>query len=124
MDALKGNGIAKFTLTNFIDARLMTAYDDDNNLEEGVFIPLDKNNLHKSPKGAVSAYAFVTKANYPSYAGWTHYMKLKVHPSFLAKINALGMTPPYLGNLKDSNYIVHKNSYKEKFVKISDYGDK
>jgi hypothetical protein len=123
MEALKGNGIAKLTLTNFVDARVITTYDDDNNLEEGVFIPLDKNNLHKSPKGSVSAYAFVTRANFPSYDGWTHYLKQKVHPSFLSKLHALGMTPPYLGNLKDTNYIVYKNSYKEKFVKASDYGD-
>ena len=123
MEALKGNGIAKLTLTNFVDARVITTYDDDNNLEEGVFIPLDKNNLHKSPKGSVSAYAFVTRTNFPSYDGWTHYLKQKVHPSFLSKLHALGMTPPYLGNLKDTNYIVYKNSYKEKFVKASDYGD-
>lgn len=123
MEALKGNGIAKLTLTNFVDARVITTYDDDNNLEEGVFIPLDKNNLHKSPKGSVSAYAFVTRANFPSYDGWTHYLKQKVHPSFLSKLHALGMTPPYLGNLKDTNYIVYKNSYKDKFVKASDYGD-
>lgn len=123
MEALKGNGIAKLTLTNFVDARVITTYDDDNNLEEGVFIPLDKNNLHKSPKGSVSAYAFVTRANFPSYDGWTHYLKQKVHPSFLSKLHALGMTPPYLGNLKDTNYVVYKNSYKEKFVKASDYGD-
>lgn len=123
MEALKGNGIAKLTLTNFVDARVITTYDDDNNLEEGVFIPLDKNNLHKSPKGSVSAYAFVTRANFPSYDGWTHYLKQKVHPSFLSKLHALGMTPPYLGNLKDTNYVVYKNSYKDKFVKASDYGD-
>jgi hypothetical protein len=123
MEALKGNGIAKFTLTNFIDARVISVHDDDGNLEEGVFIPLDKNNLHKSPKGSVSAYAFVMKANFPSYDGWTHYLKLKVHPTFLAKLNDLGMAAPYLGNLKESNYIVYKNSYKDKFVKASDYGD-
>lgn len=123
MEALKGNGIAKFTLTNFIDARVISVHDDDGNLEEGVFIPLDKNNLHKNPKGSVSAYAFVMKANFPSYDGWTHYLKLKVHPTFLAKLNDLGMTAPYLGNLKESNYIVYKNSYKDKFVKASDYGD-
>lgn len=118
------SGIAKITLTNFFGARTMMAYNDENVLEEGVFIPLEQNGLKKNPKGAVSCYAFVTKAQYPSYAGWTHYLKMKAHPTFLAKMDSLGMQLPYLGNFKNENYVVYKHEYKANYVKASDYGDK
>lgn len=117
------NGIAKITLTNFFGARVISAYDENDTLEEGVFIPLDRNGLKKSPKGDVSCYAFVNKANYPSYAGWTHYLKLKAHPEFLAKMDSIGMQLPYLGNFKSHNYVVYKKEYKANFVKKADYSN-
>lgn len=115
------NGIAKIVLTNFMGARIMQAYDENDQLEEGVFIPLEKNGIKKGRTGKVCCYAFVTKTNYPSLGGWTHFLRLKVSPEYLRKLNSLGYETPYIGNFKNHNYVVFKNSYQQKLVKAKDY---
>ena len=47
------NGIAKIVLTGFMGARVMQAYDENDQLEEGVFIPLERNGLKQGRTGKV-----------------------------------------------------------------------
>lgn len=115
-----GNYIVKFVLTNFFGASVKMVENEDGELEECVCIPLERNDLKKSNKGRVSAYFFMTKTQVANMYGWTHYLKQKVNPAFLRKINKMGYSMFYAGNAKDGNYIVHKNNYQQKFVKIDE----
>ena len=115
------NFVLKFVLTNFLGANISYVENEEGELEECVCIPLERNNLKKNSKNQVSAYAFMTKTMSVNKFGWTHYLKMKIDPNFLKKINKIGLKNPYLGNAKGSNYIVYKNSYESKFVKAGDY---
>jgi hypothetical protein len=50
---------------------------------------------------------------------------MKCQPDFVKKITSLGYEVPYLGNLKPSNYIIHRGNYENtvegKKVRIEDY---
>lgn len=116
----ENNYVVKIVLTNFIGARFAQVENEDGDFEECVCIPLDRNNLKKNRRNQTSAYAFMTVSQTPSEYGWTHYLKMKQDPNFIKKLNELGLNSPYLGNAKSSNYIVFKNEYKAKFVRVSD----
>jgi hypothetical protein len=116
-----GNYIVKFVLTNFIGCRIAQVENEDGDLEECVCIPLDRNNLKKNKKNQVSAYAFMNKSDVANMYGWTHYLKMKTDPAFVKRCDELGIKQPYLGNAKDSNYIIHKKAYQQKLVKTNDY---
>jgi hypothetical protein len=115
------NYVLKLSLTKFLGARVCNVENEHGEMEECVCIPLDRNNLKKNPKGHVSVYLFMTKTFVSNIFGWTHYLKMKLDPNFIKKINELGFDNPFLGNAKSSNYIVYKNSYESKFVKACDY---
>lgn len=114
------NYILKIVLTNFIGARFAQVENENGDLEECVCIPLDRNNLKKNRRNQTTAYAFMTVSNTPNQYGWTHYLKIKQDPNFLKKMYSLGMQSPYIGNAKNGNYIVYKNEYKAKYVKVED----
>lgn len=116
-----GNYIVKFVLTNFFGASVQLVENEDGDLEECVCIPLERNNLKRSKRNQVSAYFFMTKTQVANMYGWTHYLKQKVHPDFLKKINDMGYSMFYAGNAKDGHYVVHKNNHKQKFVKAEKY---
>lgn len=113
-----GNYILKFVLTNFHGSQIKMVENENGDLEECVCIPLERNDLKKNRKNQVTAYAFMTKAVFSNMYGWTHYLKQKVNPNFLKKLDSLGLSCAYIGNAKDSNYIVYDKEYKQKFVKI------
>lgn len=118
-------GILKFVLTSFLGARVQDVPDEEGNEERCVCIPIDRNGLRIGKTGKVSAYAFVVKTRNANMYGWTHYLKLKCNPNFVKKINELGYSAPYLGNIKPDNYVIHKKGYQESLVgqkvKVSDY---
>lgn len=114
----EGNYILKLVLTNFFGASIKSIENENGDMEECVCIPLDRNNLKKNKRNQVTAYSFMTKTMTANMYGWTHYLKMKVDPNFLKKINEQGFRCPYLGNARDSNYIVYKNEYKQNFVKV------
>lgn len=122
---IPAHAILKFVLTSFLGARVDEVMDENGNMERCVCIPLDRNNLREGKTGKVSAYAFVNKSQNANQYGWTHYLKLKLDPNFVERINGLGYDVPYVGNLKPSNYIVFKKNYEEglkaKSVKVKDY---
>jgi hypothetical protein len=115
-----GNFIVRLVLTRFFGAQVKLIENENGEMEECVCIPLERNDLKKSDRGNVSAYFFMTKTRVANMYGWTHYLRQKVNPMFLKKINEMGFQMFYAGNAKDGNYIVHKNNYQQKFVKIEE----
>jgi hypothetical protein len=119
------HSVLKFVLTAFFGARIEEVPDEEGNMEKCVCIPIERNNLYVCNNGKVSAYAFVNKTRNANVNGWTHYLKMKCNPEFVRKITSLGYEVPYIGNLKPSNYIIHKNNYEKnvegKKVRIEDY---
>lgn len=122
---IPNSGILKIVLTSFLGSRIDTVLDEEGNEEKCVCIPIDRNNLHIGSTGKVSAYAFVVKTRNANRFGWTHYLKMKVNPDFVRRINNLGYQVPYLGNIKPAEFIVNKGGYKDSLsgqkVKIEDY---
>lgn len=115
------NYVLKVVLSNFLGARYADVENENGDLEECICIPLERNNLKKNRRNQVSAYMFMTQTQVANMFGWTHYLKMKVDPTFLKKMDDMGIKNPYLGNAKDSNYVVYSNEYKAKFVKAEDY---
>lgn len=114
----------RLNLTNFFGARIEQCEDEDGNLEEGVFIPLSKNDLKKTPKGNVSAYAYVNKIMFadPKY-DWTHLIRLKMSASFAQKMKELGYKSPYLGNIRLTENVRKKAAASADYKKyIENYG--
>lgn len=122
---LPSSGVIKLVLTSFRGAQVKDIITENGDLEKCVCIPLDRNGLVEGKTGKVNVYAFVNKTRNSNMHGWTHYLKQKVSPIFVKKINELGYEVPYIGNMKPKNYIIHKGNYqntiKPTFVKAEDY---
>ena len=115
------NYVLKLSLTKFLGARVCDVENENGEMEQCVCIPLDRNNLKKNPNGHVSVYLFMAKTLTANLYGWTHYLKMKLDPNFIKKINELGLDNPFLGNAKLKSYVAFKDAYDNKFVKASDY---
>ena len=115
------NYVLKLSLTKFLGARLCDIENENGEMEQCVCIPLDRNNLKKNPNGHVSVYLFMAKTLTANLYGWTHYLKMKLDPNFIKKINELGLDNPFLGNAKLKSYVAFKDAYDNKFVKAGDY---
>ena len=115
------NYVLKLSLTKFLGARVCDVENENGEMEQCVCIPLDRNNLKKNPNGHVSVYLFMAKTLTANLYGWTHYLKMKLDPNFIKKINELGLDNPFLGNAKLKSYVAFKDAYDKKFVKSSDY---
>ena len=115
------NYVLKLSLTKFLGARVCHVENENGEMEQCVCIPLDRNNLKKNPNGHVSVYLFMAKTLTANLYGWTHYLKMKLDPNFIKKINELGLDNPFLGNAKLKSYVAFKDAYDNKFVKASDY---
>ena len=115
------NYVLKLSLTKFLGARVCDVENENGEMEQCVCIPLDRNNLKKNPNGHVSVYLFMAKTTVANIYGWTHYLKMKLDPNFIKKINELGIDNPFLGNAKLKSYVAFKDAYDNKFVKASDY---
>lgn len=115
------NYVLKLSLTKFLGARVCDVENENGEMEQCVCIPLDRNNLKKNPNGHVSVYLFMAKTLTANLYGWTHYLKMKLDPNFIKKINELGLDNPFLGNAKLKSYVAFKDAYDNKFVKAGDY---
>lgn len=115
------NYIIRVVLTNYYGSRVIDMENADGVIEPHVCIPMDSNNLKKSPRGSVSSYLFMNESDIPSQYGWTHYLRMKCATAFIKKMDSLGYSNPYMGNAKAHNFIIFKNKYKESFVKAKDY---
>ena len=107
-------------LTKFFDAEVIEREDDYGNIEKGVFIPLDRNDL-KLWNGHVYATFFVNKSYHPKNPRATHYLTLYASKRFVKKMNDLGRKMPFMGYLFDSYHRVTKNIPTTEYVKVSDY---
>ena len=90
----------KLLLTKFIDSQVVKLENADGFLEEGVFIPIERNGLYKKSNGAIEFVAFVTENVHSANDTRSHYIKLKVPKEKILEMKALGYETPYLGSLK------------------------
>lgn len=101
---MAANYEATLRLTSFIDARVQELEDSNGNMEECVVIPLEKNGLRFTNKNHVACKLFVTERMSPSKYGETHYIKMKTNKEHVAKMDSLGYTNPYLGEMHPTHY--------------------
>ena len=93
------NYTMNINLSKFIDARIVESEDNNGVVEQGIFIPIEKNNL-TNYRNNIYLIAFVTEKMYDTGDGKSHYIKLKTTKEHVKKLNDLGYETPYLGSLK------------------------
>lgn len=98
--------ILRFNLTGFIGARVVEVEDEDENLERGVFIPIDRNVLHEDEETKhVMCEAFVNKLSFKTSDNRTHSLRQKTPMSHVDKLRSLGFDTPKLGGMwKNERY--------------------
>ena len=108
------NYILRFNLTGFIGARVIEAYGDDDQLERGVFIPIERNSLYEVPGNkSVFCEAFVNEVTYRYSDGRSHSLKQKLNKEKVEKLASLGYKTPSLGALWN-NEIYKTPSFQQK----------
>lgn len=93
------NYTMNINLSKFIDARIIENEDSSGVLEQGIFIPIEKNNL-TNYRNNIYFNAFVTEKIYDTGDNKSHYIKQKVTKEHIKKLNDLGYESPFLGSLK------------------------
>lgn len=89
----------RILLTKFIDSRVESIENADGILEEGVFIPIEKNALYRKNNGAIEFSAFVTENVHSPNDKRSHYIRLKLPKENVNRLRDLGYDTPYLGSL-------------------------
>lgn len=103
--------LVKFNLTGFLGAKVIEVRDDDENLVEGVFIPIERNYLFRSKKSKnIYCSAFANPNKRDSFVSATHYMLQHLPQEGVAKLRELGYKSPRLGYIFVNYDAVHKNS--------------
>ncbi len=90
-------------LMAFIGSKVIEVEDENGVLEEGVFVPIAKNELYKS-HGRVYFGAFITEKTYNTGDNKIHYIKQRVSKEHLAKLTSLGYKCPFLGSTYKTAY--------------------
>ena len=90
-------------LMAFIGSKVIEVEDENGVLEEGVFVPIAKNELYKS-HGRVYFGAFITEKTYNTGDTKIHYIKQRVSKEHLAKLTSLGYKCPFLGSTYKTAY--------------------
>lgn len=111
-------------LTDFKKARVVEVEDEEGELEKGVFIPLNWNDLHETRTGVVSCQIamFERKNNY--YYGQTHSLVPMWSGRFRNKMVALGCKPDFVGfatPFKSKEFKPYVDPDKCNIVNIEDY---
>lgn len=110
-------------LTEFKQARVIEVENDEGELEKGVFIPLQWNDLHETRKGTVSAQIamFERKNNY--YYGQTHSLVPMWSARFRDKMTNIGEKADFIGYavpFRNDNFKPYADPDKVKFARIDD----
>lgn len=101
-------------LKKFHGARVIEAYDEDDNLERGIFIPIDRNDLCVDKKKNVLLFGYVNvNHKYPNEESYQ--ILHSTSPKFYKKMKELGYGRLVIGNIRKP-----KNGYiwrpRETFV--------
>ena len=119
------NYLIKLKLSDYINSRVIEVENDDGEIERGIFIPLEINNLFVTVRNTVISWIFATKKLYEPIDNMSHYLKMKVDKNHKDKLKNLGYDPPYLGGMKETriytDYQIKKISKTSKQVLIEDY---
>lgn len=106
------NYTLRLRLMQLLGSRVIDVEDADGIMEKGVFIPLEMNGLHVTNKGNVALYAYVTERMAATRDNSTHYLKLKVTKDKLKKLDELGYSLPFIGEMTPSNVMPkHQRDY-------------
>lgn len=120
------NHILNMDFTEFIGAEIIKHENPDGYDEEGVFIPLAKNDIKRGKKGTLYAQFYIMQKKNNFYFNQTHYVIPKYSQKYKKEMQEYGYKVPYIGHVKpcwDKNINKLTRSYQEKegkgFVKMS-----
>lgn len=92
--------ILRLNLTSFIGSRIVEVEDEDEHLERGVFIPIERNVLYEDEKSHnIMCEAFVNKLYHKSQDNRTHSVKQKAPMAHVERLKNLGFDTPKLGGM-------------------------
>lgn len=110
-------------LSNFIGARTVVEEDENGELEEGIFIPADKNALVKTADGRWLTWGFVQELDFPMF-GFTHRVMQKTNPAFVSKARKTYDEQVMVARMKPTRFYHRKPKNINTRVAIEDdYGD-
>lgn len=94
-------------LSSYIDSKIIEVENDEGEMEEGIFIPIDKNAINVDRKTKfVTSWCYVTER---AYKTWSHYLKMKVDKPTKEKMEELGMQLPYMGYMRVNRKKMFRN---------------
>lgn len=111
-------------LTAFKNARVVEVENDEGELEKGVFIPLNWNDLHETRNGTVSCQLAMWERKNNYYYGQTHSIIPMWTGRFRDKMIELGCKADFIGYaqpFKTNNFKPYADPDKANVVNIEDY---
>lgn len=110
--------ILNINLLRMIDARMLTIEEDENGERvEGVFIPIERNGVKRTKRGAYMNVK-MTELDFADIHHHSHYMQvLMPKAKYFEYVKDLGYKPPILGYAVPSNYNGMKNTFQDRIVK-------
>lgn len=89
-------------LKKFHGARIVEEYDEDDHLERGIFIPIDRNELYVDKRKNVLVFGYVNK-NHKFPNEESYQILHSTSNSFYNKMKELGYGRLVIGNIRKSN---------------------
>lgn len=112
--------ILRFNLTGFIGARVVEVEDEDDHLERGVFIPIDRNVLYEDEGSKhVMCEAFVNQLAFSAPDRRTHSVRQKTPMAHVERLKSLGFNTPNLGGMWKNERYKRKGAPKRSFNKFN-----
>ena len=106
-------------LSNFIGCRVESSEDEYGNIEEGIFIPIDRNGLIRTKENKYLVWGFVQELDVPSL-GFSHRVMLKTNPAHVRQIQEKGIDVPCIARMKPTKFYHRKPTNINTRVDIED----
>ena len=108
-----------FYLSNFIGSRVVTQEDENGNLEEGLFIPIERNALIRAKHNKYLTWGLVQELDVPLF-GFSHRVMHKTNPAHVKKLQEQGMEVACIARMKPTNFYHRKPKFINTRVNIED----
>ena len=108
-----------FYLSNFIGSRVVTQEDENSNLEDGIFIPIERNALIRSNNNRYLTWGLVQELDIPLF-GFSHRVIHKTNPEHVRKLQEQGLEAPWIARMKPTKFYHRKPKFINTRVNIED----
>lgn len=108
-----------FYLSNFVGSRAIVQEDEYGNMEEGIFIPIERNGIVRAKTNGYLTWGLVQELDVPLF-GFSHRVIHKTNPEHVRKLNEQGIEPPFIARMKPTRFYHRKPKFVNTKVTIED----